>query len=88
MIRRYIGADVIIMYGGLKEVLEEDSPNLDDVDKSLQHAIDSLDEVIAIFHSRYYSFTVMIADNVTIIISCIITIPYLMNLFTAGHEYK
>lgn len=52
-IRRYgVGADVIIMYGGLKTELEEDDMNSSNVSKLLQRAMDSLDEVIAICRSN------------------------------------
>ena len=50
-IRRYgVGADVIIMYGGVKVEIDEDNdaPNYDTVSKSLQRTIQSLDEVITI----------------------------------------
>lgn len=52
-IRRYgVGADVIIMYGGLKAELEEEEANYGTLSKSLQRAVDSLDEVIAICKSN------------------------------------
>jgi hypothetical protein len=52
-IRRYgVGADVIIMWGGLKAELEEEEPSFVAVKKSLQRSMDSLDEVIAICKSN------------------------------------
>ena len=52
-IRRYgVGADVIIMWGGLKAELEEEEPSFAAVQKSLQRSMDSLDEVIAICKSN------------------------------------
>jgi hypothetical protein len=52
-IRRYgVGADVIIMYGGVKAELEEEETNFSTLSKSLQRAMDSLDEVIAICKSN------------------------------------
>ena len=54
-IRRYgVGADVIIMYGGLKGEIDEEneSPNYSLVSKSLQRTKDSLDEVISICRSN------------------------------------
>ena len=52
-IRRYgVGADVIIMFGGLKAELEEEEINYGTVSKSLKRTIDSLDEVIAICKSN------------------------------------
>jgi hypothetical protein len=52
-IRRYgVGADVIIMYGGLKAELEEEDVNFINVGKSLKNAMNSLDEVIAICRSN------------------------------------
>ena len=54
-IRRYgVGADVIIMYGGLKnEVGEEnENPNGSEIAKYLRRTADSLDEVIAICRSN------------------------------------
>ena len=54
-IRRYgVGADVIIMYGGLKAELDEENeePNSAVVQKFLRKTLDSLDEVIAICRSN------------------------------------
>jgi hypothetical protein len=54
-IRRYgVGADVIIMYGGLKGEIDEenDAPNYSAVSKSLQRTMQSLDEVITICRSN------------------------------------
>jgi hypothetical protein len=52
-IRRYgVGADVIIMYGGLKAEIQEESPNYSKVKKYLKMTVDSLDEVIAICRSN------------------------------------
>ncbi len=52
-IRRYgVGADVIIMYGGVKAELEEEEANYGILNKSLQRTMDSLDEVIAICKSN------------------------------------
>ena len=50
-IRRYgVGADVIIMYGGIKNELDEEneSPNYSEIAKYLRRTGDALDEVIAI----------------------------------------
>lgn len=48
-IRRYgVGADVMIMYGGLKSELEQDNPNFAEVSKYLVKTLDSLEEVIVI----------------------------------------
>mmetsp|Transcript_16390 Transcript_16390/g.21451 ORF Transcript_16390/g.21451 Transcript_16390/m.21451 type:complete len:231 (-) Transcript_16390:200-892(-) len=50
-IRRYgVGADVIIMYGGLRTEIDEDNeyPNYQEVQKKLLLTLDSLGEVIAI----------------------------------------
>jgi hypothetical protein len=54
-IRRYgVGADVIIMYGGLKaEIAEEnDRPNSAEIQKFYVRTLDSLEEVIAIVRSN------------------------------------
>lgn len=54
-IRRYgVGADVIIMFGGLKAEIDEENenPNYSDVAKYLKRTEDSLDEVIAICRSN------------------------------------
>lgn len=54
-IRRYgVGADVIIMYGGLKGEIDEEneSPNFSTVSKMMKQTMDSLDEVIAICRSN------------------------------------
>lgn len=54
-IRRYgVGADVIIMYGGLKAELSEDNeqPNSSEISKYYVKALDSLEEVIAIVQSN------------------------------------
>jgi hypothetical protein len=48
-IRRYgVGADVIIMYGGLKSELNEDTPDPGQVKLYWTRAVDSLDEVLSI----------------------------------------
>ena len=49
-IRRYgVGADVMIMYGGLRSELENsDYPNPSEVQKFLTRSLDSLQEVIVI----------------------------------------
>jgi len=54
-IRRYgVGADVIIMYGGLKGEVDEEneSPNGGDIAKYLKNTGNALDEVIAICRSN------------------------------------
>lgn len=54
-IRRYgVGADVIIMYGGLKNEVDEENenPNGSEIAKYLRRTADSLDEVIAICRSN------------------------------------
>lgn len=53
-IRRYgVGADVIIMYGGLKAELEDnEEPRFGELSKALKRTMDSLDEVIAICRSN------------------------------------
>jgi hypothetical protein len=52
-IRRYgVGADVIIMYGGLKAEANEENPNYSEVQKYLKRTVDSLDEVITICESN------------------------------------
>ena len=54
-IRRYgVGADVIIMYGGIKNELDEEneSPNYSEIAKYLRRTGDALDEVIAICKSN------------------------------------
>jgi len=54
-IRRYgVGADVIIMYGGLKGEIDEENenPNYSEAAKYLKRTMDSLDEVIAICRSN------------------------------------
>ena len=52
-IRTYgAGADVMIMYGGLKSELNEDPPDSSEAIKYLQRAVNSLDEVIAIVRSN------------------------------------
>ena len=54
-IRRYgVGADVIIMYGGLKAELSEDNeqPNTAEIEKYYIKTLDSLEEVIAIVRSN------------------------------------
>jgi hypothetical protein len=53
MIRRYgVGADVIVMYGGLKMEVDEERPNFSEIQKYLKRTVDSLDEVIAICMSN------------------------------------
>jgi len=48
-IRRYgVGADVIIMYGGLKAELDQESPNGGQVQQYLVKCLDALSEVIVI----------------------------------------
>lgn len=49
-IRRYgVGADVIIMYGGLRSELDDNEyPNGSEVQKYLTRSLDSLQEVIVI----------------------------------------
>ena len=54
-IRRYgVGADVVIMYGGLKGEIDEEneSLNFSTVSKMMKQTMDSLDEVIAICRSN------------------------------------
>jgi hypothetical protein len=54
-IRRFgVGADVIIMYGGLKAELSEDNerPNSADIQKYYLKTLDSIEEVIAIIKSN------------------------------------
>ena len=54
-IRRFgVGADVIIMYGGLKAELSEDNerPNSSDIQKYYLKTLDSIEEVIAIVKSN------------------------------------
>jgi hypothetical protein len=52
-IRRYgVGADVIIMYGGLKTEVDEERPNFSEIQKYLKMTVNSLDEVIAICMSN------------------------------------
>lgn len=54
-IRRYgVGADVIIMYGGLKAELADDNefPNSSEISKYYVKTLDSLEEVIAIVRSN------------------------------------
>ena len=52
-IRTYgVGADVLIMYGGLKNELNESPPDSSSVIKYIQRTINSLDEVIAICRSN------------------------------------
>ena len=54
-IRRYgVGADVIIMYGGLKAELSEDNEELNsaEIEKYYVKTLDSLEEVIAIVRSN------------------------------------
>ena len=54
-IRRYgVGADVIIMYGGLKAELSDDIeyPNSSEISKYYVKTLDSLEEVIAIVRSN------------------------------------
>mmetsp|Transcript_5267 Transcript_5267/g.13290 ORF Transcript_5267/g.13290 Transcript_5267/m.13290 type:complete len:249 (-) Transcript_5267:69-815(-) len=54
-IRRYgVGADVIIMYGGLKAELSEENerPNSAEIEKYYIKTLDSLEEVIAIVRSN------------------------------------
>jgi len=54
-IRRFgVGADVIIMYGGLKSELSEDNerPNAAEIEKYYIRALDSLEEVIMIVRSN------------------------------------
>jgi len=54
-IRRYgVGADVIIMYGGLKSEIDEENeaPDYSAVKKALKLTMNSLDEVIAICRSN------------------------------------
>lgn len=54
-IRRYgVGADVMIMYGGLKTELDETNefPNLYEIQKYLTRTLDSLEEVIVICRSN------------------------------------
>jgi hypothetical protein len=57
-IRRYgVGADVIIMYGGLVAELDEENeePNVAEASKYAARALDSLDEVIAICRSNGFT---------------------------------
>lgn len=57
-IRRYgVGADVIIMYGGLKNEVDEEneSPSASEVGKYLKRTSDSLDEVLAICRSNGFN---------------------------------
>lgn len=52
-IRRYgVGADVMIMYGGLTGELDNEEPNYGEVQKYMKRTLDSLDEVIAICRSN------------------------------------
>jgi len=54
-IRRYgIGADVIIMYGGLRAEIDEEneSPDYSTVSKAIKRTMDSLDEIILICRSN------------------------------------
>lgn len=52
-IRRYgVGADVIIMFGGLLSELQEDYPRYGEVEKYFVRTLDSLEEVIAICRSN------------------------------------
>ncbi|KAL7524250.1 hypothetical protein ACHAXR_000490 [Thalassiosira sp. AJA248-18] len=57
-IRRYgVGADVIIMYGGLKGEVDEEneSPNYASVEKYIRRTAESLDEVLAICRSNGFN---------------------------------
>lgn len=57
-IRRYgVGADVIIMYGGLKNEIDEgnESTSASEVAKYLRRTSDSLDEVLAICRSNGFN---------------------------------
>ena len=57
-IRRYgVGADVIIMYGGLKNEIDEEneSTSASEVAKYLRRTTDSLDEVLAICRSNGFN---------------------------------
>ena len=57
-IRRYgVGADVIIMYGGLKNEIDEgnESTSASEVVKYLRRTSDSLDEVLAICRSNGFN---------------------------------
>lgn len=55
-IRRYgVGADVIIMYGGLKNEVDEENENPSGVGKYLKRTMDALDEVIAICKSNGFN---------------------------------
>ena len=54
-IRRYgVGADVLIMYGGLRAEIDnpDSSPNMNEVQKYLVRTLDSLEEVIVICRSN------------------------------------
>lgn len=58
-IRRYgVGADVIIMYGGLKNEVDEEneSPNFSAAGKYLKRTMDALDEVISICRSNGFDW--------------------------------
>lgn len=55
-IRTYgCGADVVIMYGGLKGELDEENPNLNNLFKNAERAWESLNEVIAICKSNGFT---------------------------------
>ncbi|GFH55858.1 hypothetical protein CTEN210_12334 [Chaetoceros tenuissimus] len=55
-IRTYgVGADVVIMYGGLKGELDEENPNMNNLFKSAERAWESLNEVIAICKSNGFT---------------------------------
>jgi len=54
-IRRYgVGADVIIMYGGLKAEIDEENeaPDFNTVRSAIKRTMDSLDEIILICRSN------------------------------------
>lgn len=52
-IRRYgVGADVIIMYGGLRSAMENDPVNFREAEQGYIRTLDSLEEVIAICRSN------------------------------------
>ena len=57
-IRRYgVGADVMIMYGGLRAEIDEGNefPNFNEVQKYFTRTLDSLEEVIAICRNNGFS---------------------------------
>jgi len=55
-IRRYgVGADVIIMYGGLRFELDQEYPNSQEVSKYMARTLDSIEEVITICRGNGFS---------------------------------